>query len=512
MTTNWLDAVAAGETAETNALAAIASQVDQWGADLEAAIGVHQTTPTTGPVSLPTTTGPTGVTGSGAGIIALLSQTLAETAKIWTQVTGVPETQAIVTPSPSPATVSQILLVNDAQLQVLAGGSAEISSSLLSVSDSAYADAQLVYTVTAGPTDGTLLDGGVPVTRFTQADLDNGAVTYREDGATAPADTFAFTVADPARATVSGTFDISIGIPPPPVADNFYGDGTSALLLGYTNGDIADMPIRDGALAGGATYLASASDGWNYLTTADFNGDGSTDLLLVNGAGQIADYDIRNGAPSGAPIDTGTIGQGYTFLAAGAFSGPGSTGMLLTDAAGNIDDVDVKNGAFDGTVSYIGTVTGGWKFLAAGDFNGNGTTDILVSDPGGDINEWTIRNGMFAASNELCTLSDGWQFLGTGDFDGSGADQMLLGNVNGEIADASIKNGVLGALTYAGGAVDGWKFFGTGDFNGDGTTDIAVADAGGDIYEWMMKNGTISGMPEYLCTVDGGWHAIPQVA
>ena len=496
MATTWLDEVAAAETAETNALASMVTEVGQMGAALDAAVGVKQTTPSTGPVSVPVSTGPTG--SDGASIIALLSQTLSETAKIWAAVSGgqpAPAEEQIVTPSPSP-TVPQMALVNDAPLQVLAGTMGVISSNLLSVTDGGYADGQLIYTVTTGPADGTLLDGGVPATQFTQADLDNGVVAYRQDGSTTPADSFAFTVSDPGGATASGTFDISIDIPPPPVPMNFYGDGTTALMLGYANGDLADMPIHDGALAGGATYLASASDGWNYLTTADFNGDGSTDLLLINGAGQIADYDIQNGAPSGAPTDAGTIGKGFTFLAAGAFNGAGSTGVLVTDASGNIADVQVKNGTFDGTVSYVGTLTGGWKFLAAGDFNGDGTTAILITDPGGDICEWNIQNGMFAGASELTTLSDGWQFLGTGDFHGSGADDLLLGNVDGEIADCTVRNGVLGPLTYAGGAVDGWKFFGTGDFNGDGTTDIAVTDPGGDIYEWMMKNGTISGAPQ----------------
>jgi len=27
----------------------------------------------------------------------------------------------------------------------------------------------------------------------------------------------------------------------------------------------------------------------------------------------------------------------------------------------------------------------------------------------------------------------------------------------------------------------------------------------------MMKNGSISGAPQYLATVNGGWHAIPHV-
>ncbi len=502
--TTWLDAVAAGETAETNGLASMVSDVGQMAAALASAAGAQQTAPSPGPVSLPHSAGP--CPDDGASIIALLSQTLSAAANIWAAVSG-------SQPLPAAAEIAapQMALVNDTPLQVLPGGTGDISSSLLSVSDGGYAGAQLIYTVTTGPAHGMLLDNGEFTTRFTQVDLDSGALTYRQDGSTAPTDTFAFTVTDPTGAAMSGTYDIGINIPSPPVATDFYGDGTSALMLAYSNGAIADMPVHDGALAGGATYLASASDGWNYLTTADFDGDGSTDLLLMNGAGQVADYAIRNGAPVGAPTDAGSIGGGDTFLATGAFNGAGSMGVLVQDPAGNIHDLEVKNGAIDGTASYVGTLTGGWKFLAAGDFNGDGTTGILVTDAGGDINEWTIQNGMFAGASELTTLSNGWQFLGTGDFHGSGSDDLLFGNLDGEIVDRTLTHGALGSPTYAGGVVDGWKFFGTGDFNGDGTTDIAVTDGGGDIYEWMMKNGSISGAPQYLATVDGGWHAIPHV-
>jgi hypothetical protein len=441
--TTWLNQVAAGETAETNSLLSVAEQVGQMGAALDVALGLRQSGTSAGFLGVPINPGPaaSGPAGEGAAIIGLLSQTLDQVSKIWTTVSPELSSQ-LVPPAPAAGTSgSEMSLANDAPLQVLAGDASEISSSLLSVSNNLYAGAQLIYTVTNGPTHGTLLDNGAPATRFTQADLDSGAVIYEQDGATAPADAFTFTVTDPANITVSGTFDIGITIPPPPVPMDFYGDGTSALMLGYTNGDLADMPVHDGALAGGATYLASASDGWTYLTTAaNFNSPRSTNVQLMNGAGQVADYDIRNGAAVGAPTDPGTIGQGFTFLATGAFGGAGSMGVLVTDASGNLADVEVKNGVFDGNVTYVGTLTGGWKFLDAGDFSGDGSSSILITDPGGDICEWTLRHGMFAAASELTTLPSGARFLGSGDFQGTGADGLLFAGADGSVVDWSISH------------------------------------------------------------------------
>lgn len=108
-----------------------------------------------------------------------------------------------VTVTPKP------VLATDAGLTLLAGGTAEITSSLLLVTDTADAPAQLTYTVTTAPADGTLLNNGTPVASFTQDDIDNGLVTYQESG-TATADGFSFEVTDPNNGTVSGAFPITI--------------------------------------------------------------------------------------------------------------------------------------------------------------------------------------------------------------------------------------------------------------------------------------------------------------
>src|SRR5439155_1061554 len=70
--------------------------------------------------------------------------------------------------------------------------------------------ADITYTVTA-PAHGTLFDNGVAATSFTQADIDNGLVQYRENGDAATGDGFIFTVFDAAGDhTAMQTFNIAI--------------------------------------------------------------------------------------------------------------------------------------------------------------------------------------------------------------------------------------------------------------------------------------------------------------
>jgi hypothetical protein len=111
-------------------------------------------------------------------------------------------------PVPLPATAPTI--AENKPLSVIVGAAGTITSGDLSANEPGASPSQLTYTVTGGPSNGTLLKGGSPVTQFTQADIDSGAVSYQENGSGATADEFAFQVADPAGGTTTGTFGITI--------------------------------------------------------------------------------------------------------------------------------------------------------------------------------------------------------------------------------------------------------------------------------------------------------------
>src|SRR5262249_19591558 len=86
----------------------------------------------------------------------------------------------------------------DKPLSVGVGQTVTISVASLAFSDADNADAQLTYTVLTGPAHGTLMKSGVTVSSFSQADIDNGLISYAENGANGSSDSFSFSVSDPA--------------------------------------------------------------------------------------------------------------------------------------------------------------------------------------------------------------------------------------------------------------------------------------------------------------------------
>jgi hypothetical protein len=104
-------------------------------------------------------------------------------------------------------------LVNDDSLSILAGTTQTITSSLLSATDNVSSGAQLHFTVTTAPADGTLLLNGSATSSFTQADINNGLVSYHETATDATSDSFLFTVTDEAG-NVTGTDTFQINVEP----------------------------------------------------------------------------------------------------------------------------------------------------------------------------------------------------------------------------------------------------------------------------------------------------------
>ena len=114
-----------------------------------------------------------------------------------------------VTPPP-PVDTTPPVLATPIALTVVAGSTAPLA---LSATDPDNTAAQITYTETAAPAHGTIEDGGVTATRWTQADLAAGRVTYVETGTAATTDSIGFAVSDPAGNSVSGTLPITVTAP-----------------------------------------------------------------------------------------------------------------------------------------------------------------------------------------------------------------------------------------------------------------------------------------------------------
>jgi probable HAF family extracellular repeat protein len=107
-----------------------------------------------------------------------------------------------------------ISVVQDNTLTVQAGSTAVISAvSNLAVNDTEYPDSAITYTITTPPSRGTLLKNEIATSSFTQADLDNGLISYREPtlSLSALSDSFFFKASDPGgHQTATTLFQINI--------------------------------------------------------------------------------------------------------------------------------------------------------------------------------------------------------------------------------------------------------------------------------------------------------------
>ncbi|MFB6280369.1 MAG: cadherin-like domain-containing protein, partial [Salinibacter sp.] len=107
---------------------------------------------------------------------------------------------------------------------------------------------ELTYTVTTAPTNGDLQDGSGNVIgkggTFTQADINNGNVSYA--ASSAGSDSFKFEVSDPEGNTATGTFSITVNV------------GTVSISGTVTYPTEGDGSLGSGSGIGGVTVEASA--------------------------------------------------------------------------------------------------------------------------------------------------------------------------------------------------------------------------------------------------------------
>ena len=191
-----------------------------------------------------------------------------------------------------------ITAVNDEEVlatntgSTVAEGSAGtvITTAMLETTDVDNTDAQLVYTVDAVPTYGTLRLNGTALglnDTFTQADIDAGNVTYDHDGSQTSADSFDFTVDDGAGTSTSSTFSFTVtNVNDAPVntvpGAQSVDEDTSLAISGTSVTDADDnlstvqLTVNDGTLNVTLSGAASISAGAN----------GSADLTL---SGTLAD-------------------------------------------------------------------------------------------------------------------------------------------------------------------------------------------------------------------------------
>jgi hypothetical protein len=240
----------------------------------------------------------------------------------------------------------------------------------------------------------------------------------------------------------------------------------------------------DGTFQTAVTYPASATDGDEGLTVADFNGDGKLDLAVANDAeaGTVGIY-LGNGDGTFQAQVTYATGNAAESVVAGDFRGDGRIDLVVGDSYGTVSVLlGNGNGTFATYVSYaIGGGNGFGIGIAAGDFIGNGHLGLAVADGINDTVDILMGNGDGTFQGEVDYATGG---------NGASPSAVAIGDFNGDgIADLAVTNsnsntvGVL--LGVSGGTFEAQVSYGAstvprsvvvGDFNGDGNLDLAVAD------------------------------------
>ena len=300
----------------------------------------------------------------------------------------------------------------DSTLQAQQNATTVLTASVLDFSDNISSAAQVTYTIVTAPQNGTLLLNGSPTSSFTQAQIDNGDVSYDQTGRFVTSDAFSFTVSDAAGNTTP-LEQFQIVIPSPPgtftgVPEILWFNSTTG-DVGYDNG--ADTTWHD---------LGVVPPGYTVASVGDFSGENTSDILWFNATTGDVGY---NDGPNTTWHDLGAVPPGYAVAGVGDFSGGSTSDILWFNAA--TGDVGYNDGP-NTTWHDLGFVPPGYTVAGVGDFSGNGATDILWFDPStGDVG---YNDGPNTTWHDLHSVPQGFTVAGVGDFNNDGTTDILWYN------------------------------------------------------------------------------------
>jgi VCBS repeat-containing protein len=262
-------------------------------------------------------------------------------------------------------------------LTVNEGLGATITSAELAVTDADNGPAQIVFTITAAPANGTVLLSGVPVGvggTFTQDDIDNGRVTYVHDGSETVADSFTFTVSDGAGGSIGPTvFNVTINaVNDAPVVNdqtlpNLAENSANGTVVGNVAANDAEGDPLTYSITGGNTGGAFAIDPLTGQVTVanraalDFETTPVFTLTVQvddgNGAIDTAQVTINVTDVNETPVNTVPPGP----LAATEDTTLAIAGLSITDPDGGTITVSlsVTNGVLTVNLSGGAFITGG---------------------------------------------------------------------------------------------------------------------------------------------------------
>jgi hypothetical protein len=428
------------------------------------------------------------------------------------------------------------VLTTNAGLTLTEDSTAAITNSDLKVTDSDKQDAQLTFTVTTLPTNGTLSDNGTTLgvsSTFTQADIDNGLLKYANTGGTT--DSFQFTVSDDAGGSISQTtFSITVtpGAPPAPTSVTLDSGSNTGGFTGfnYTSDDAPQIDIT--ATAGstvtvqinGKTFDATANGtsgqyvatlpagtlavGANSITATASNGNGTSSAsspLSITYAPSYAEVYTVPGVPGTAEtlnIDwvsrqaayNDEIGVYTVTSMSGTANGvaPGATGYAQAAVGFSSSQVIFASGDVGGETDTISVTAG--QLLAfymiqndtSADFLTNNSTDSTSAGP---VAFFTITAANPDGVQHVQVISNpttgqvqlNWEDMtggGDSDFNDVVMTITLAGSFSGAAGDLQLPGGGTGNTVSIGATLNG----GTSLSSAPGDIGFYyVTDATGDI-------------------------------
>ncbi|MGE0255961.1 MAG: beta strand repeat-containing protein [Alphaproteobacteria bacterium] len=373
------------------------------------------------------------------------------------------------------------VLATNAGLQIPNAGTKTITNTILNVTDVDNTSAQVTYTLTSVPANGTLKKSGVALGiggTFTQADVNANAITFEHTNGGGNG-SFTFTVSDGQGGTIGATTaNITVNNAPTAVADAAsVGVNTTQLInvLGNDSdpeNDSLTVTITTAPGAGTATvvgnqiqYVSTGATGNQTIgyTITDAAGNTSTANLTVSvrspvslaniAAGTSTDgFAIRGGAANrqagwsvggGGDVD----GDGLDDVIVSSSTGTGTVALVYGKTTNTAVTMPTTFGTFTGGVAWAhsgASARAGYSVDMVGDFNNDGLSDFIAGAPQGG---------------------------------GSGAGAIVTGQTGSNLNTAFV--GVYGGVAFvgtasaAGGA--GTAVSGLGDINGDGLADAIVA-------------------------------------
>ncbi|MBW7850630.1 MAG: tandem-95 repeat protein [Rhodospirillales bacterium] len=360
--------------------------------------------------------------------------------------------EAVVTIAISPVNDAPEIAVN-AGMTAVQGASNVLHADYLEATDVDDAAADIVFTLTAIPTQGTLYlhDGSLGVgATFSQYDLDAGYVTYVHSAGNDTADSFAFTLSDGEATPIAGTFAITVS------------DGTAS-WIGPTAGDYSwhtasnwnpTAPVGDGAATITET-IPVYSSGALSLASLSVNGGG---LSITGGTFKVSES-LAVAADTVLSVTGGTfsLAGGVTLSGEGAVTFSGGSFSLAGDLA--IGAAGTPTFAFDGATD-----------VADGDGDSGSVPTLTNEQAELDLTEDAVNVNFANAAGARALL---WATSFTGDLANAGE---LVANTSDNSIDGAFSNVANASLSIVGDDAAGGLTIASG-FTNEGSITLTSTSA-----------------------------------